>query len=172
MQPVDIRRFQESGFERLRALERTAGALPSHRRYQYSQAAPPPLLLPAQTTAPPPDPHGPPPILCFEAEALPAQRLRSKLPPSRRADETAEAVLLNFHTSDNTLAVSRLVDSHPAKFAAAESAAVAAALADAADAAAREVGYHAAGQRPYGTCLLYTSPSPRDGLLSRMPSSA
>ena len=25
--------------------------------------------------------------------------------------------------------------------------------------------------RPYG-CLLYTSPSPRDGLLSRMPSSA
>ena len=27
-------------------------------------------------------------------------------------------------------------------------------------------------QRIYGTCLLYTSPSPRDGLLSRMPSSA
>ena len=25
---------------------------------------------------------------------------------------------------------------------------------------------------PYGNCLLYTSPSPRDGLLSRMPSSA
>ena len=25
---------------------------------------------------------------------------------------------------------------------------------------------------PYGACLLYTSPSPRDGLLSRMPSSA
>ena len=25
---------------------------------------------------------------------------------------------------------------------------------------------------PYYTCLLYTSPSPRDGLLSRMPSSA
>ena len=25
---------------------------------------------------------------------------------------------------------------------------------------------------PYGRCLLYTSPSPRDGLLSRMPSSA
>ena len=25
---------------------------------------------------------------------------------------------------------------------------------------------------PQGTCLLYTSPSPRDGLLSRMPSSA
>ena len=24
----------------------------------------------------------------------------------------------------------------------------------------------------HGTCLLYTSPSPRDGLLSRMPSSA
>ena len=24
----------------------------------------------------------------------------------------------------------------------------------------------------YDTCLLYTSPSPRDGLLSRMPSSA
>ena len=24
----------------------------------------------------------------------------------------------------------------------------------------------------YGSCLLYTSPSPRDGLLSRMPSSA
>ena len=27
------------------------------------------------------------------------------------------------------------------------------------------------GERSY-TCLLYTSPSPRDGLLSRMPSSA
>ena len=26
--------------------------------------------------------------------------------------------------------------------------------------------------RPDWTCLLYTSPSPRDGLLSRMPSSA
>ena len=26
--------------------------------------------------------------------------------------------------------------------------------------------------RQKGTCLLYTSPSPRDGLLSRMPSSA
>ena len=26
--------------------------------------------------------------------------------------------------------------------------------------------------KPYTTCLLYTSPSPRDGLLSRMPSSA
>ena len=26
--------------------------------------------------------------------------------------------------------------------------------------------------RVSGTCLLYTSPSPRDGLLSRMPSSA
>ena len=25
---------------------------------------------------------------------------------------------------------------------------------------------------PLGNCLLYTSPSPRDGLLSRMPSSA
>ena len=25
---------------------------------------------------------------------------------------------------------------------------------------------------PFGICLLYTSPSPRDGLLSRMPSSA
>ena len=27
-------------------------------------------------------------------------------------------------------------------------------------------------QGPVDTCLLYTSPSPRDGLLSRMPSSA
>ena len=27
-------------------------------------------------------------------------------------------------------------------------------------------------QTPKHTCLLYTSPSPRDGLLSRMPSSA
>ena len=26
--------------------------------------------------------------------------------------------------------------------------------------------------RKYSACLLYTSPSPRDGLLSRMPSSA
>ena len=29
-----------------------------------------------------------------------------------------------------------------------------------------------ASEALYGTCLLYTSPSPRDGLLSRMPSSA
>ena len=28
------------------------------------------------------------------------------------------------------------------------------------------------GARKKGACLLYTSPSPRDGLLSRMPSSA
>ena len=28
------------------------------------------------------------------------------------------------------------------------------------------------GQAQYSCCLLYTSPSPRDGLLSRMPSSA
>ena len=28
------------------------------------------------------------------------------------------------------------------------------------------------GGRPVWGCLLYTSPSPRDGLLSRMPSSA
>ena len=28
------------------------------------------------------------------------------------------------------------------------------------------------GNDRYSTCLLYTSPSPRDGLLSRMPSSA
>ena len=28
------------------------------------------------------------------------------------------------------------------------------------------------GINDYGVCLLYTSPSPRDGLLSRMPSSA
>ena len=28
------------------------------------------------------------------------------------------------------------------------------------------------GDRRSGNCLLYTSPSPRDGLLSRMPSSA
>ena len=27
-------------------------------------------------------------------------------------------------------------------------------------------------ERKYDDCLLYTSPSPRDGLLSRMPSSA
>ena len=26
--------------------------------------------------------------------------------------------------------------------------------------------------KPHQTCLLYTSPSPRDGLLARMPSSA
>ena len=31
---------------------------------------------------------------------------------------------------------------------------------------------HASDERPQGLCLLYTSPSPRDGLLSRMPSSA
>ena len=27
-------------------------------------------------------------------------------------------------------------------------------------------------EKEYNSCLLYTSPSPRDGLLSRMPSSA
>ena len=35
----------------------------------------------------------------------------------------------------------------------------------------RRVGTHLETQTP-NTCLLYTSPSPRDGLLSRMPSSA
>ena len=39
------------------------------------------------------------------------------------------------------------------------------------------IGQHVADvynelQTMMGTCLLYTSPSPRDGLLSRMPSSA
>ena len=32
--------------------------------------------------------------------------------------------------------------------------------------------HHAIIQNKKGACLLYTSPSPRDGLLSRMPSSA
>ena len=37
----------------------------------------------------------------------------------------------------------------------------------------RDTGQHAIGAiNSYNTCLLYTSPSPRDGLLSRMPSSA
>ena len=31
---------------------------------------------------------------------------------------------------------------------------------------------HKLGSHVIGACLLYTSPSPRDGLLSRMPSSA
>ena len=33
-------------------------------------------------------------------------------------------------------------------------------------------GIYVAPRAPTDTCLLYTSPSPRDGLLSRMPSSA
>ena len=37
---------------------------------------------------------------------------------------------------------------------------------------ARGQGTRPAQNRPAGDCLLYTSPSPRDGLLSRMPSSA
>ena len=39
----------------------------------------------------------------------------------------------------------------------------------------RHYGRGLGGDMPYiviDTCLLYTSPSPRDGLLSRMPSSA
>ena len=40
----------------------------------------------------------------------------------------------------------------------------------------REASVRVLGMRPYDVqligCLLYTSPSPRDGLLSRMPSSA
>ena len=32
--------------------------------------------------------------------------------------------------------------------------------------------YHIKSDTIFKTCLLYTSPSPRDGLLSRMPSSA
>ena len=36
----------------------------------------------------------------------------------------------------------------------------------------REVSHVKLGCGPLRTCLLYTSPSPRDGLLSRMPSSA
>ena len=37
---------------------------------------------------------------------------------------------------------------------------------------APEKGYAVAKVLACGSCLLYTSPSPRDGLLSRMPSSA
>ena len=36
----------------------------------------------------------------------------------------------------------------------------------------RHLVHHTSGLRDIYTCLLYTSPSPRDGLLSRMPSSA
>ena len=36
----------------------------------------------------------------------------------------------------------------------------------------KETGYVSLDQSLTNTCLLYTSPSPRDGLLSRMPSSA
>ena len=36
----------------------------------------------------------------------------------------------------------------------------------------KEVGRYIKEQVSQGSCLLYTSPSPRDGLLSRMPSSA
>ena len=36
----------------------------------------------------------------------------------------------------------------------------------------REERESAIREAGYNTCLLYTSPSPRDGLLSRMPSSA
>ena len=35
-----------------------------------------------------------------------------------------------------------------------------------------EKGHSVSKATVYNTCLLYTSPSPRDGLLSRMPSSA
>ena len=37
---------------------------------------------------------------------------------------------------------------------------------------ADEAGQGGMDLTTYGPCLLYTSPSPRDGLLSRMPSSA
>ena len=35
-----------------------------------------------------------------------------------------------------------------------------------------KIGYFDPEGGPFISCLLYTSPSPRDGLLSRMPSSA
>ena len=38
--------------------------------------------------------------------------------------------------------------------------------------AGRQRQFHQIGVEWLGACLLYTSPSPRDGLLSRMPSSA
>ena len=37
---------------------------------------------------------------------------------------------------------------------------------------AREVTNRELNREEFNSCLLYTSPSPRDGLLSRMPSSA
>ena len=40
------------------------------------------------------------------------------------------------------------------------------------EATAKEIQEALPGERHYNSCLLYTSPSPRDGLLSRMPSSA
>ena len=36
----------------------------------------------------------------------------------------------------------------------------------------RTIAWSKVNTGSYNTCLLYTSPSPRDGLLSRMPSSA
>ena len=36
----------------------------------------------------------------------------------------------------------------------------------------KALNHYEAGIRHFKVCLLYTSPSPRDGLLSRMPSSA
>ena len=36
----------------------------------------------------------------------------------------------------------------------------------------KRVYFRCTGQRSYSTCLLYTSPSPRDYAASRMPSSA
>ena len=38
--------------------------------------------------------------------------------------------------------------------------------------AANKDGKYSISNPFFGACLLYTSPSPRDGLLSRMPSSA
>ena len=40
------------------------------------------------------------------------------------------------------------------------------------DLAARKLDFFEINFQTYRDCLLYTSPSPRDGLLSRMPSSA
>ena len=159
MQPVDIRRFQEAG-------DRAARAKAAHRR-RAAVAPSLPVLAggAAAAAAAAGADHGatagssrPSAHPLLRGGGAPAQRLRSKLPPSRRADERPEAVLLNFHTSDNTLAVSRLVDSHPREIRRRRvGRRRRRALADAADAAAREVGYHAAGQRPYGTTLLLRS---------------
>ena len=89
--------------------------------------------------------------------------------------ETGHLVLATLHTNDASQALDRMIDVFPSDKRDQIQTMLAGALQGVISQRlipAISGGRVAAYEVLMGTCLLYTSPSPRDGLLSRMPSSA